>query len=150
MADGVRLDATGRPAPLGLPALAEAAALLGPARRAERIDREDAYYYGHHEPVALPAYRVELADGVRFYLDPASGQVLAHVDGAERGSRWLFEGLHRLDFVRGLDRGPGWAAAMTLLLIFAGAGVAAGVWLGWRRVRSDLGRLAKGKAPKLR
>lgn len=149
MADGVRLDATGKPAPLTLPALAQAAKRLGVATRAELIRTEDTYYYGHHDPVTLPAYRVELADGVRFYLDPASGRVLSHVDGAGKGSRWLFEGLHRLDFIRGFDRGAAWAAAMTLLLILGGAGVATGVWLGWRRATSDLGQLTKRKAPKL-
>lgn len=148
MADGVRLDVAGRPAPLSEPELAAAAERLGPAKSAAVIRQEDAYYYGHHEPVRLPAYRVELMDGVRFYLDPASGQVLRRVDGAARGYRWLFEGLHRLDVIRGFDRGPGWAAAMVLLLGIAGAGVATGVWLGWRRATSDL-RALKKEAPKL-
>lgn len=148
MADGVRLDATGRPAPLASATLARAAARLGPAERAELIVREDAYYYGHHQPVSLPAYRVELRDGARFYLDPASGAVLARVDGPRKAGRWLFEGLHRLDLVRGFDRGVGWAAAMVVLLVFAGAGVATGVWLGWQRVRTDVARVMK-KAPKL-
>jgi uncharacterized iron-regulated membrane protein len=111
------------------------------------IRAEDAYYFGHHTPVTLPAWRVELADGERYYLDPASGQVLQRVDGAARGYRWLHEGLHRLDFVRGFDRGAGWAATMSLLLGFAGAGVATGVWLGWRRAQADLGCLRKTKAP---
>ncbi len=148
MADGVRLDAAGRPTPLAPATLAQAAARLGPAKRAELIGREDAYYYGHHEPVVLPAYRVELADGVRSYLDPASGAVLARVDGPRKAGRWLFEGLHRLDVVRGFDRGPGWAAGMVVLLVFAGAGVATGVWLGWRRARTDVARIIR-KAPKL-
>ena len=149
IADGVRLDASGRPASLTPADLAGAASRLGPARRAELIRAEDAYYYGHHEPVILPAYRVELTDGVRFYLDRASGQVLSQVDGAGKAYRWLFEGLHRLDFVKGLDRGAGWAAAMVLLLAFAGVGVATGVWLGWRRATADVGRLAKARVPKL-
>jgi uncharacterized iron-regulated membrane protein len=149
MADGVRLDAAGGPAPLSTAALAKAATRLGPAKSRTLIHAEDAYYYGHHEPVALPAYRVELIDGVRFYLDPASGRVRSRVDGAAKGFRWLFEGLHRLDFVRGFDRGAGWAAAMTVLLVLAGAGVATGVWLGWRRAKSDLDQFAKRKAPKL-
>jgi uncharacterized iron-regulated membrane protein len=91
---------------------------------------------------------VEMADGARFYLDPASGEVMGRLDAAARGYRWLFEAPHRLDFIRGLDRGPGWAAVVTLLLILAGAGVATGVWLGWRRTTSDLAQLTK-KAPKL-
>jgi hypothetical protein len=141
MADGVRLDAAASAAPLTPDALARAANRLGPARSAVLIAHEDAYYYGHHEPVRLPAYRVILDDGVRFYLDPASGDVLRRIDAAARGYRWLFEAPHRLDFVRGFDRGPAWAAAVILLLLAAAGGVATGVWLGWRRLQADLGRL---------
>ena len=143
MADGERLDAAGRPAPLASVDLSQAAQRMGPVAHQGLITREDAYYFGHHEPVALPAWRVAMADGVRFYLDPASGRVLGRVDAAAKGYRWLFEAPHRLDFVPGFDRGPGWATAMTVLLILAAAGVATGVWLGWRRLRSDLGRLMK-------
>jgi len=150
MADGVRFDARGRPAPLSRSALAQAAARLGPARSQAVISRADAYYYdGHDGRAHLPAYRVELADGVRFYLDPASGQVLERVDAAGRAYRWLFAGLHRLDVVNGLRGGVPWTVAMTLLLTFAGAGVATGVWLGWRRAKADLGQLTRKKAPKL-
>jgi uncharacterized iron-regulated membrane protein len=148
MADGARLDGAGKPAPLAQAELAAAARRMGAVARQGTMSAEDDYYYGHHEPVALPAYRVEMADGVRFYLDPASGAVIGRVDAAARGYRWLFEAPHRLDFIRGLDRGAGWAAIVTLLLIVSGAGVATGVWLGWRRARSDVDQLAK-KAPKL-
>jgi len=148
MVDRARLDAAGQPAPLAEAELAAAARRLGPLKRQQMIAEEDAYYYGHHGRVTLPAYRVELADGARFYLDPASGQVLARFDRAARSYRWLFEAPHRLDFIRGLDRGAGWAAAMVLLLAFAGIGVATGVWLGWRRAQVDLTSLGK-KAPKL-
>lgn len=142
MADDVRLDAAGRPAPLAQADLATAAARMGAVARQGMITAEDAYYFGHHEPVTLPVWRVEMADDVRFYLDPASGAVIARVDAAAKGYRWLFEAPHRLDFVPGLDRGAAWAAIVALLLILAGAGVATGVWLGWRRARADLGRIA--------
>ena len=149
MADGARLDASARPAPLSQAELAAAAARLGPARQAGMLTEEDQYYRGHHEPVRLPVYRVVLRDGARVYLDPASGQVLSTLDGAARGYRWLFEGLHRLDFIGGLDRGAGWAAAMIMLLSFSGLGVATGVWLGCRRATADLAGLFRRKAPKL-
>ena len=151
IADGMRLDAAARPAPLATETLAQAARNLGPIRSAEIITRPDAYYYqGHDVQARLPAYRVELTDGVRFYLDPASGQVLERVDGATKGSRWLFAAPHRFDFVGGLYGGVAWAIAMVLLLVFAGAGVATGVWLGWRRAKADVGQaITQRKAPKL-
>jgi uncharacterized iron-regulated membrane protein len=148
MADGLRLDAAGRPAPLAAADLAAAGKRLGPARLAELMTAEDQYYRGHHEPVRLPVYRVILNDGLRVYLDPASGQVLGALDRTAASYRWWFEGLHRLDFIDGFDRGAGWAAAMTLLLLGATLGVATGVWLGFRRAKDDLRRLTR-KAPKL-
>jgi hypothetical protein len=151
MADGARLDADGRPAPLAGADLATALRGVGGVRSQGLIRTEDSYYYGHHEPVTLPAWRVVFADGHRLYLDPASGVVLREVDGAGRGYRWLFEAPHRLDFVPGFGRGGGWAAAMVLLLVLAGAGVATGVWLGWRRAQADVGATLRAtkKAPKL-
>lgn len=151
LADGVRLDARGQPAPLSPADLAEAARRLGPAAKVGIITGPDAYYYdGHDGPVSFPAYRVELKDGVRFYIDPTSGQVQAEVDAAGRAYRWLFAGLHRLDLINGLRGGAAWYVTMIVLLVLAGAGVATGVWLGWRRARSDLGQLAKRRTPKLR
>ncbi|WP_293682319.1 hypothetical protein [uncultured Phenylobacterium sp.] len=141
MVDGVRFDSGGRPAPLAAADLAVAAARMGPARSASLITEEDAYYRGHHQPVSLPVYRVEMADGVRFYIDPASGQVLGAVDAPARSYRWLLEGVHGQDVVRGFDRGAGWAAAMAFLLGAAGLGVATGVWLGWRRAKADVAGL---------
>lgn len=149
MADGRRFDGAGQPAPLAEAQLAEATARMGKVASRGLIRVEDAYYRGHHETVALPAWRVVMADGVRFYFDPASARLLGRVDGDGKGYRWLFEAPHRLDVVPGFDRGPLWAAAMVLLLIAAGAGVATGVWLGWRRAMADLGRLRPRKTPKL-
>jgi hypothetical protein len=139
----LRLDRRGEATPLADADLAEAARRLGPVRRAELITTEDAYYFGHHEAVELPAYRVELTDGVRFYLSPASGGVLARIDAAAKQNRWLFEAPHRLDFIRGLDRGPGWAAVVTALLLFCMVGVGSGVWLAWRRVKADVALLRR-------
>jgi hypothetical protein len=138
LADGGRLDAEGRPAPLPAADLAAAVARLGPVQDQRLIAEGDAYYFAHHETVRLPAWRAVMADGRRYYLDPASGALLADVDGAARGYRWLHLGLHRLDVVRGLDRGPLWAGLVALLLAAASFGVATGAWLGLRRALHDL------------
>jgi hypothetical protein len=139
LADGRRLDAAGRPAPLAAADLAAAVARLGQVQDQRLVAEGDAYYFTHHEAVRLPAWRAVMADGRRYYLDPASGALLADVDGAARGYRWLHLGLHRLDVVRGLDRGPLWAALVTLLLAATTVGVATGAWLGLRRALHDLG-----------
>jgi uncharacterized iron-regulated membrane protein len=108
----------------------------------EMIAASDAYYHdGHDERAVLPVWRVVRLDGTRLYLDPASAELRARFDRDGKAYRWLFEGLHRFDFIRGFDRGPAWATVMAAMLLLAGAGVATGVWLGWRRLKDDVARL---------
>ena len=142
----VRLDARGAPSPLTLADLQVAASRItsGPPPASEGIIRTgDAYYFRHHAPVRLPAYRVVLRDGTRVYLDPVSGEPLAILDGAARGYRWLHQAPHRWDFIAGLRRGSGWAALVLVLLAGVTAGVATGVWLSLRAVARDVRRLAR-------
>lgn len=138
-----RLDATGRPAPLTPAELATAATRAGALRDQQMIAREDAYYYGHHDTVRLPAWRATLVNGDRLYLDSRTGEVESFVDAPARGFRWWHLGLHRFDVIPGFDRGAGWATAMVILLLAATFGVGIGVWLGFRRAGHDVGQLAR-------
>ena len=145
VADGRRLDG-----PPSEPDLRRAAVALGPIASQGMMQEEDAYWYGHHEPVKLPVWRVIRADGTRDYIDPATGELLRSVDGAAQAFRWWHLGLHRLDVLPGFNRGPGWAGAMTVLLLLTGFSVAIGVWLGWRRIQADLGRLVPRRGQRRR
>jgi uncharacterized iron-regulated membrane protein len=142
LAGGRRYDAQGRLAPLGAADLAKAGRELGPIASQGPITAEDPYYFAHHEPVTLPAWRVIRRDGTRVYLDTATGQLLSVVDPAAQQYRWLHLGLHRLDMIPGFSRGAGWSAAMVALLSAVSLGVGSGVWLAWRRISRDLGRLS--------
>jgi hypothetical protein len=133
-----RFDETGRAAPMSRQDLAQAGLRLGPVAAQQLIDHEDLYYFSHHDAAPLPVWRVLMKGGRRYYLDPRSGAVLADVDDAAKGYRWLHQGAHRLDFVPGFRRGPVWALASLLLLAGVTVGVGAGVWLGLRRIGHDL------------
>ena len=143
LAGDARLDAAGHPAPLSPADLAAAGARLGEVAAQGLLAAEDAYYFSHHEAVSLPAWRVLMRDGRRYYLDPRTGELLAAFDAPAKGFRWLHEGLHRLDFVPGFRRGPVWAAVTLALLGFVTFGVATGVWLGWRRILHDVAGLRR-------
>lgn len=138
VADGRRLGA-----PLAPADLARAAGILGPIEGQGLMQTEDAYWYGHHEAVKLPVWRVIRTDGTRYYLDPATGGVLGSADKPAQDFRWWHLALHRLDFTPGLDRGAAWAAVMTGLLLFTGLSVAIGVWLAWRRIQADVTKLVR-------
>jgi hypothetical protein len=148
-----RLDATGGHAPMAEKDLAAAAARLAGANEIasqEFISQEDAYYFSHHDQIVLPAYRVVLndADHTRYYLDPVSGALLQRADANGRWHRWLFAGLHRLDFTAALRARPAWDIVMLTLLVGGMGVVATGLYLAVRRVRADVARLLRfvGKA----
>jgi hypothetical protein len=138
-----RIDAAGHAAPLTAADLAAAATRIGGANAIasqEMMTREDAYYFGHRDDVVLPVYRIILddADATRFYLDPATGALLKRADANARWQRWLFAGLHRLDFTAALRARPLWDIVMIVLLL-GGMGISAtGVYLAIRRIRVDL------------
>jgi len=155
-ADGTitRLDAAGRPAPLTEDDLDQAAVrLAGATGIATRrlVEREDTYYFSHHDQVVLPVYRVILNDPeqTRYYLDPVSGALLQRTDGTGRLHRWLFAGLHRLDFTAALRARPIWDIVMITVLLGGIALSCTGLYLAVRRVRADIAAAARflGRKP---
>jgi uncharacterized iron-regulated membrane protein len=138
-----RLDAGARPAPVSETDLEAAAERMGGASGVasrEMIAGEDAYYFSHHDPVRLPAYRVILNDAehTRFYLDPATASLLRGVDANSRTYRWLFNGLHSLDFAAWLRRRPVWDIIVLALMLGGLAGTITGTYLTIMRIKRDL------------
>lgn len=135
-----RIDDSAGPAqPFPVDTLATAVSAIEgrPVARAELIHQPDLYHYGRRNPAVLPAARIRLADAqdTIWYLDPASGRVLARIDNANRLHRWIFNGLHRLDFPP-LASLPALREALITLLCALGITLAStGCLLGWRRLR---------------
>lgn len=143
-----RLDASGTPAPLSEPELALAAGrIVGESGISAQgiLREEDAYYFSHHDRAALPVYRIIAndAENTRYYLDPASGALLQHADANARWHRWLFAGLHRLDFAAWLRIRPAWDIIVIALMLGGLAASATGVYLAVRRIRSDIVMLVR-------
>jgi hypothetical protein len=138
-----RLDASAAPAPLTLREAGRIARTLGndatPAP--ELLAHEDAYYFGHHETVTLPIYRLILGDEghTRYYIDPVSGSLVRKIDANAQRYRWLHQALHRLDFAPALLARPAWDVTMLLLMTGVTVVCATGAWLGLKR----LGKLAR-------
>ena len=139
----LHLAALGRNGPRLLDALPPAQ-LLGAVQavrpnakvqEARMLEEEDGYYYSHHLRKVFPVLRVrfDLPDGAVFYADPASGQLVGYTDDRGKWSRWLFNGLHQLDFVRAR---PAWDVLVATLCVLGAMLAATGVLLGWRRLRT--------------
>jgi uncharacterized iron-regulated membrane protein len=147
--DGVvkRLDLSGHFAQTSEEELAQAAQrIAGDRSVADQglVNEEDAYYYARQrrrfEEVVLPVYRVILKDDeqTRYYLDPNSGALIQRVDSTGRWRRWLFSGLHRLDFTQWMRTRPFRDILMWFMLLGGLTASVTGVYLAFRRVRSDI------------
>ena len=112
------------------------------------LDDYDSYYYSRGRQTPLPVLRVKLADPGEtwLYIDPELSGVLASVHRLNRVERWLFNGLHSLDFAFWQDRRPLWDIGVIALSLGGLASSGIGLWLGLRRMRRALGRLRPARA----
>ncbi|WP_371325339.1 hypothetical protein VX159_07420 [Dechloromonas sp. ZY10] len=119
--------------------LAAAAELRpGVAFAASWLSEGDADYYPlRHHPRVFPVLRLSFADtaSTRVYLDPASARLVHLASRDSAAQRWLYHGLHRLDFPP-LAAWPGLRDGLVIALSLLGIGlVGYGSVLGWRRLR---------------
>ena len=96
----------------------------------------DDYYYPRRGNTApLPALRVKFADPMQswLYIDMTSGQPVNMVHRLGRVQRWLYHGLHSLDFRFWYDS-RAWDVTLILLLLGGLASSAIGTFLGFARL----------------
>ena len=109
----------------------------------ERLEAYDSYYYSRPDgAIPLPVVRVRFADPLEtwVYVDPAAGQIVRSVHRYSRAERWLFNGLHSLDFGFWYDRRPLWDVSVILLSLGGLASSGIGLWVGARRIRRTVSR----------
>ncbi|MGM0433149.1 MAG: PepSY domain-containing protein [Pseudomonadota bacterium] len=101
----------------------------------------DSYYYaGRSERIGregppLPVYRADYDSGARLYIDPATGGVLQHSTPLSQLNRWLYNGLHSLDFPV-LNPGSWFWYGLVIALMSGGTGLClTGTWLSLRYLR---------------
>ena len=120
------------------------AALPGvPVIASAELARYDAYYYGRGaDAPPLPVVRVQFADPLEtwVYVDPAVGRIVGTVHRYSRLERWLFNGLHSLDFAFWYDRRPLWDIGVITLMLGGLASSGIGLWVGAGRIRRAVGR----------
>ena len=85
----------------------------------EWLQQYDGYYYDPRGSLSLPVLRVRYADdqGTWLYLDPERGKVVLRSVRISRRERWLYQGLHSLDFPFLYFRRPLWDFVATALSI---------------------------------
>jgi hypothetical protein len=100
----------------------------------------DSYYYSRNRQAALPVLRVKFDDPQEtwVYIDPVLGQIVASIHRLQRLERWLYNGLHSLDFGFWYDRRPLWDIGMIVLSLGALVTSTIGFWLGFKRLKRGL------------
>ena len=83
-----------------MPQIAQAAMPGVPVADAAWLTAYDGYYYDAREARALPVLRVRYADPQQtwLYVDPSRGAIVQRSEKVTRLRRWLYQGLHSLDF----------------------------------------------------
>ena len=110
---------------------------------ATRLTAYDAYYYGRgSDGPPLPVVRMRFADPLAtwIYIDPAAARIVQAVHRYGRLERWLFNGLHSLDFAFWYDRRPLWDIGLIALSLGGLASSGIGLWIGAGRIRGALAR----------
>jgi hypothetical protein len=108
------------------------------------LQEYDAYYYNQNGARPLPVLRIRYADAdsTWLYLDPQLGTMLKQDRGA-RWNRWLYHGLHNLDFPFLYYRRPLWDVVMIALSIGGGVLSATTLVPTWRRLARHARRAAR-------
>jgi hypothetical protein len=109
------------------------------------LEEYDDYYYSRGGQLPLPALRVKFDDPAQswIYVDPERSELLTTVTAASRVERWLYNGLHSLDFAFWYHKRPLWDIGVIVLLL-GGLGTSAlGLYFGVRRVKHDVAKLVR-------
>ena len=108
----------------------------------------DSYYYSRQRLTPLPVVRVKFADPGEtwFYIDPSNSQTLSQITRLSRIERWLYNGLHSLDFPFWYDLRPLWDIGMIVLLLGGLASSSIGLVVGFSRVARGARRLVPSRA----
>jgi hypothetical protein len=99
------------------------------------LNQYDAYYYHRARGRRLPALRVKYDDPQRtwLYFDPYLGAVVQKEEPRSRIERWLYNGLHSLDFPYLYQSRPAWDITVIVLSIGGCMLSATAVWLACLR-----------------
>lgn len=105
------------------------------------LNEYDNYYYSQKDDgKILPVLRVKYDDekNTWLYFDPQLGKIALKHESLSRIERWLYQGLHSLDFPMFYQSRPLWDIVLILLSL-------GGIWLSWTAVKLSWVRIKSGK-----
>jgi hypothetical protein len=115
-----------------------AAALPAVVTEKGLLTQYDAYYLDRHCQRPLPILFVRLNDTEhsQFYIDQRTGRVAAqHSDNPSFMTRWLYHGLHSMDFPWLYNHRPAWDIIVFTLMLGGLSLCVTSVIMGWQLLR---------------
>jgi hypothetical protein len=114
----------------------------------QRLDQYDAYYLDRRRARPLPVVRIQIDDEgqSRYYIDPATARVAGSYNSGNWFTRWVYHGLHSLDFPWLYNYRPAWDIVVIVFMIGGTALCVTSLVLAWRVVGRKLIRTEPMKA----
>ena len=111
-----------------------------PVTEARLLDQYDAYYLDRHRLSPLPVLLVRLRDAgnTRYYIDPRTARIVGGYTSGSWISRWLYHGLHSINFPWLYNYRPAWDLVVLALLVGGGALSITAVILAWQFLQRKL------------
>jgi hypothetical protein len=109
----------------------------GPLAEKRLVTEFEAYYVDRHRQRPLPVLFYRFADEVdsSFYVDPKTARVVGRIGAGSRLNRWLYHGMHSLDFPLLYRYRPLWDIVVLALMLGGTALCVTSVVIGWRRIK---------------
>jgi PepSY-associated transmembrane protein len=106
------------------------------------VDQYDLYYLDRHRQLPLPVILAELndRDRTRFYIDPKTARLVGTYSSRHWVSRWLYHGLHSLDFPWLYTHRPAWDVIVITFMLGGTALSVTSLILAWRVLGRSLTR----------
>jgi hypothetical protein len=98
------------------------------------IDEYDRYYIDRHgrKPLPVVLARLNDTDNTRYYIDPKTGRLAGTYSARSFTSRWLYHGLHSLDFPWLYKYRPLWDIVVITLMLGGTALCVTSLILTWQ------------------
>ena len=106
----------------------------------------DVYYLDRHGEKPLPVILAQLKDSeqTRYYIDPKSARVVGNYSSRNWMSRWLYHGLHSLDFPWLYKHRPLWDIVVILFMTGGTALCVTSLVLSWRVIHKKFDAFLTG------
>jgi hypothetical protein len=101
------------------------------------VTQYESYYLDRHHLLPLPAIFVQFNDPERsmYYVDPKTARIVEGYNSHSRWNRWLYHGLHSMNFPWLYRYRPAWDFVVLTLLLGGIALCVTALILAWRVVR---------------